>query len=107
MEQKSRKRYTGDEIIAILRKHMIDGKPVSEVCDEAGIHPTQFYRWRAMLFESGGSVFDRRSDRAESRAVEAANEKVAELEKKLQRKHEVLSELMEEHVALKKTLGEA
>jgi transposase len=31
--------------------------------------------------------------------------KVAELEEKLARKNEVLSELMEEHVALKKALG--
>lgn len=105
MDQKPRKHYTGDEITAILRKHLVDGVPVSEVCEQAGINPTQFYRWRAQLFAGGRIVFDRKSDRAESRAVEAAKEKVAELEKRLQRKHEVLSELMEEHVALKKTVG--
>lgn len=33
-----------------------------------------------MLFEGGASVFDRRSDRAESHAVNAASEKVADLE---------------------------
>jgi len=32
--------------------------------------------------------------------------RVADLESRLARKHEVLSELMEEHVALKKKLGE-
>jgi hypothetical protein len=32
---------------------------------------------------------------------------VAALEEKLARKNEVLSELMEEHVALKKSLGES
>jgi hypothetical protein len=32
--------------------------------------------------------------------------KVAELEQKITRKNEVLSELMEEHVCLKKSLGE-
>lgn len=106
MDQKPRKRYTGAEIIGILRKHLVDGVAVSDVCTEAGINPTQFYRWRAQLFGgSGAVVFDRKSDRAESRAVDAANEKVAELEKRLQRKHEVLSEVMEELVSLKKTAG--
>jgi hypothetical protein len=33
-------------------------------------------------------------------------ERIAALEQKLNRKHEVLSELMEERVALKKSLGE-
>jgi len=33
-------------------------------------------------------------------------DKIKALEQKLQRKHEVLSELMEEHVKLKKNLGE-
>jgi hypothetical protein len=33
-------------------------------------------------------------------------EKIVRLEKKLSQKNEVLSELMEEHVALKKSLGE-
>jgi hypothetical protein len=33
--------------------------------------------------------------------------KVSALEEKLARKNEVLSELMEEHVALKKSLGES
>lgn len=105
MDQKPRKRYTSAEVIAILRKHLVDGVPVSEVCTEAGMNPTQFYRWRAQLFGGGAVVFDRKSDRAESRAVDAADQEVAELEKGLQRKHEVLSEVMEELVSLKKTAG--
>jgi hypothetical protein len=34
-------------------------------------------------------------------------QRIQGLEKRLQRKHEVLSELMEEHIALKKSLGES
>jgi hypothetical protein len=36
---------------------------------------------------------------------DAKDRKIAALEEKLQRKNEVLSELMEEHVGLKKELG--
>lgn len=44
MDQKPRKRYSGDEIPASLREHMIDGAPVSDVCEQAHINPAQFYR---------------------------------------------------------------
>lgn len=107
MERQPRKRYSGEQIIGILKRHLVEGVPVSDVCEQAGIHPTQFYRWQKQLFEVGASVFDRKPGRAASREVEAAREKVAELEQRLQKKHEVLSELMEEHVALKKALGAA
>jgi hypothetical protein len=38
--------------------------------------------------------------------MQRLEKKVAQLEGKLSKKNEVLSELMEEHVNLKKTLGE-
>lgn len=100
-----RKRYTGAEIMAILREHLVEGKSISEVCAKAGIHPKMFYRWRSTLLEGGAAVFDRKGERATAREGEVAQAKIDALEQRLQKKHEVLSELMEEHVALKKTLG--
>jgi transposase len=52
-----RKQYTGEEKIAILRKHLPEGIPVSDVCDEPGLQPTAFYRWQKQLFEQGAVVF--------------------------------------------------
>jgi transposase-like protein len=100
-----RTRRSGTEIMAILREHFVEGKAVSEVCSKAGIHPTVFYRWQKTLFEGGAEVFDRKPQRRASQDVEAAQEKIAVLEQKLTKKHEVLSERMEEPVALKKKLG--
>jgi len=54
------------------------------------------------FFENGAAAFRKESDR-ESRQDK---ERIAALEAKLEKKNEVLSELMEEHVALKKSLGE-
>jgi len=62
-----------------------------------------FYRWQQQLFENGASVF---APRARS-ARDPLADKVKALEEKLTRKNEVLSELMEEHVMLKKELGDA
>ena len=51
---KKRKRYNSQEKMTILRKHLLEGVPVSDVCDEYGIQPSVFYRWQKLLFEQGG-----------------------------------------------------
>jgi transposase-like protein len=89
--------------MSILRRHLVDQVPVSDLCDELGLQPTVFYRWQKTLFENGAAVFESRSN---GRGRPAEERKMAALEAKLRRKDEVLSELMEEHVALKKSLGE-
>ena len=96
-----RKQFTTKEKVAILRHHLLDGTPVSDVCDAYGIHPTMFYRWQKQLFENGEAAFMRK-DNGPTRKYE---DKIAALEGKLALKDEVISEIMEEHVALKKRLG--
>ena len=91
--------------MAILREHLIEKKPVSEVCDKHGLQPTVFYQWQKKLFENGAAVFDQ-PPRKSPRRLSAEARRVAALEAKVQEKNEVLAELMGEHVALKKVLGE-
>ena len=55
---KSRRRFSGTEKMAILREHLIDKVPVSEVCDKHGVQPTMFYAWQKKLFEEGARVFE-------------------------------------------------
>lgn len=104
--KRQRRHFTGQQKMAILRRHLVDKVPVSQLCEEQGIHPTLFYGWQKALFESGEAVFDGPRQR-NGRQDDAAAKRVEALTDKLRRKDEVLSELMEEHVALKKSLGEA
>jgi len=101
MEGKWR-RLTGEEKAKVLRRHLVDKVPVSELCEEHGIQPTVFYRWQKQLFEGAASLFERQSPKKDRREAE----RVQALEAKLRKKDEVLGELLEEHVALKKSLGE-
>ena len=100
--RKERKHYTPEEKVSILRRHLLDKVPVSTLCEELQLQPTVFYHWLKQLFENGAVAFQRPRD--SSRKHE--QERMAALEKKLRTKDEVLAELMEEHVALKKSLGE-
>ena len=104
---KERRHFTGQEKVAILRRHLIEGVPVSALCEEHRFPPTALYRWQKELFEQGATVFDAPRGRNGSAKgqQDAAAKRIAALEEKLRRKDEVLSELLEEHVALKKSLG--
>ena len=100
--KKQRKNYTAEEKVAILRRHLLEKRPVSDLCDELGLQPTVLYRWQKELFENGAAAFQQKIRPNHH----AGQERIAYLEKKIQTKDEVLAELMAEHVALKKTLGE-
>ena len=86
----------------LLRRHLIEKLPVSKVCEEADISPNLFYRWQEQLFVNGSLALEgkRRNEQTEEQ------ERIEKLEKKIQQKDAVLAELMAEHVALKKELGE-
>lgn len=101
--KKERKNYTPQEKVAILRRYLIDKEPVSDICDKYQLQPTVFYRWMKQFFEDGSRVFE---NHGQDKKQDHQRRRIAHLEEKLKNKNEVLAELMEEHVALKKSLGE-
>ena len=104
MSRQQRRHFSGPEKVAILRRHLLDKVPISDLCDELGLYPNQVYGWLKEFFENGHAAFD---NGRKSKAVDDAKDrKIEQLEAKLQRKDSVLAELMEEHTLLKKELGE-
>jgi len=95
---RERKNYTPEEKVAILKRHLVDKMPVSDLCDELGLNPTVFYGWQKQFFENGAAVFQKPRGRQGDRR----DQKIERLEAKLAQKNEVLAELMQEHVQLKK-----
>jgi len=59
--RKERKHYTGEEKVAILRRHLLDKVPVSDLCEVYGLQPTVFYRWQKEFFENGAAALIFRS----------------------------------------------
>lgn len=99
---KKRNNYSPQDKVTILKRHLVEKVPVSDLCDKYGVHPTVFYRWQKEFFENGANALQGSRDNRSAKL----ERQVAELQQKLTKKHEVLSELMEEHIALKKRLGE-
>ena len=102
MSRKPRKHYTPQEKVAILREHLVEGRPISEVCQDHQLQPTVFYAWQKTFFENGAAAFERKNTRVE----EAKDRQIAALQEKLATKNEVIAELMEENVRSKKANGE-
>lgn len=101
---KQRRHFADHEKVSILKRHLVEKVPVSDLCDEFDIYPNQFHDWLKKFFENGHLAF---ANGRKSKAVESAQQvKIQQLEAKLVRKNEVMAELMEAHTVLKKELGE-
>ena len=100
--KKKKRRYTAEEKVRILKRHLVDHIAVSDLCDQYSISPTIFYRWQKQFFEKGAVALEPQSRNKR----DAKDRRINELEAKLQNKNEVVSELMEAHLRLKKNLGE-
>jgi len=68
--KRKRKNYQPEEKVAILKRHLVDKVPVSDLCDEYTLHPTVFYRWLKEFFEHGAAAFERDSARQKNKEVE-------------------------------------
>jgi transposase len=103
--RKQRRHFEGADKVAILKRHLIDKVPISDLADEFDIQPTQLYDWLKKFFENGHLAFD---NGRKSKAVEDSQQaRIQQLEAKVARKNEVMAELMEAHTLLKKELGES
>ena len=97
----TRRKYSSEEKVKLLKRHLLEGEKVSSLCKEADIHPNLFSKWKKSFFEKSLNIFDTTPNKTTQK-----DKKIEKLEAKLTIKNDVLAELMEEHIMLKKSLGE-
>lgn len=102
---KQRRHFGTEQKAAILKRYLVDRVPMSDLCDEYGIKPNQIYAWQKILFDNAPAAFHPVAKR-ETQRLSAQEEEVARLKAKLIQKNEVISELMEENILAKKSIGE-
>ncbi len=107
MSQRSKRRhFSAEQKAEAVRRHLSGKVPVSNLAEELGVQPTQIHTWVKIVLDQAEKAFDRAGGHQEKRASTAQAQKISQLEAKLVKKNEVVAELMEEHVQLKKELGE-
>ena len=107
-KKRQRRQFSPEDKAAILRRHLVDHVPVSDLCDEYKIQPTLFYLWQRQALEHlSAALQDGRTRRGETQTGAGERARIAALEAKLAKKDAVIAFIASEHLALKKTLGES
>ena len=94
-----RTRYTAEEKVKILREVLEDGKQISQVAEQYGLSPNNIFKWRKQLFEESVRTFQIKRPDISGKAEER---KIAALEDRIKQKDEIIAELAEELLGLKK-----
>jgi transposase len=98
---KAKKRYTSEEKTMILREHLENRVPISDLADQYNIHPNAVYKWRKQLFEAAPEIFS--GKRKEQSKKQSQDEKqIEELKKTLSIRESLIADLAEDNIALKK-----
>ena len=101
---KSRRHFSPQQKADIVRRHVSGKEPVSNLADEFQVQPTQIHAWVKQVLDQAERAFEKAAQGA--RIDSGKDRQIAALQAKLVKKNEVVAELMEEHVQLKKELGE-
>ncbi len=96
-----RRYFSPSEKISILKEHLVDRKSVPDICDSYKLQQAVFYRWQATFFQNGERAFQNTHKATEK----SQDHKINALEDKRSNKDEVIGEIMEELVKLKKKNG--
>lgn len=100
--KKERRSWSAEEKTRLLRRHLIERIPISKICEESNLAPSLFHRWQEQLFHNAALALE--GKRTPEKGKD--QQRIEKLEQRMRQKDEVLAELMMEHVALKKELGE-
>jgi len=62
--KKQRKQYAPEEKVAILRRHLLEKEPISKLCDEVGLQPTEFIRVSGMTHVVTSPYYPNRTEKS-------------------------------------------
>jgi transposase len=103
--RQSRRHFSRSQKAQIVRRHLSGREPVSNLADEFGVQPSQIHTWVKQVLDQAERAFEHTTGRP-PRIEQVKDRKIEHLQAKLAQKNEVIAELMEDHVKLKKELGE-
>lgn len=96
----TRKRYSAEKKVSILREHLEKNISIADICEKYRIHPNQLYRWKKEFFENAVEIFSTKRGRKKKDTT------TIELVNKIKERNEVIAELLQENLKLKKFSGE-
>ena len=106
---RTRRMFTSTQKAEIVRRHLQDQVPVSELAAELDVQPSQIHQWVQAALAQIERAFEKpgkKPKRSAAKLEQLKDRKIYQLEQKLNLKNEVIAELMEENVKAKKLNGD-
>lgn len=108
---RTRRMFDSTQKAEIVRRHLKDGVPVSQLAQELDVQPSQIHQWINVVLTQAEDAFERqgkgKKPKRSAKSLERFQaKKIQQLEDKLNLKNEVISELMEENIKAKKLNGD-
>lgn len=101
--KRSRRHFDSTRKAEIVRRHLRGKELVSDLATEFDLQPSQIHAWVNLVLERAEHAFEKTS--GAPRTEQVKDRKIEQLEAKVVQKNEIIAELMQEHVTLKKSLG--
>jgi len=98
---KQRSSYTAQKKVEILREHLENQVPLSELSRRYHIHPNMLHKWKKQLFEGALDIFSGR----QMKTLNSQSHKTSVLEDKLHDRDSLIAEIMSDNIRLKKKLN--
>jgi transposase len=95
-----RKHLSPQQKVIILREHLENQVPLSQLSERYHVHVNLLYKWKKQLFESASDIFSQ----TQTRESQSQLGKITRLENRIRDKDQLISELVEENINLKKSL---
>ena len=95
---KTRKRFTAEQKVQILREHLVNQVKISELAEKYMVHPSVILKWKEELFEGALDIFS-----GKHKNKRAKNSKEAKLEQKVAAMRKVITEITTENMELRKS----
>jgi transposase-like protein len=99
MSRKKRRHFTPEEKFNIVKQVLSKARTVSEIAEEYGLHPNQYYRWQNEFFESALIGF---KEKNQGRTKAAQDREKQRMESEIQRMKDVIAEVVSENIVIKK-----
>jgi len=106
---RTRRMFTSSQKAEVVRRHLKDLVPVSQLAAELDVQPSQIHQWIEVVLTQAERAFEKpgkKPKRSAKKLEQLKDKKIHKLEEKLNLKNEVIAELMEENVKAKKLNGD-
>ena len=93
---KTRKKYSPQAKVKMVLEGIAYPDGIQSYCRKMGIRDVLFYKWKKQIYEQADSVFKNRKNQ---------QTKEHRLKETIDKKDKIISTLVEENIALKKSIG--